>query len=266
MAARSPGRHGVHGCCAGVRPEHRDPLDPREREQSQRYERERLGADRRTAHGASDREEGDEEDRIAGVLREHRAGVGERGDEHRQPGDEDRRPPGHEQPSKEIRRDRGQRHHEGVDDEGDVVGDIPIPDQRPDRGDHGGVHLAPAEYRHAPHGGPPALGDAPREVRVDKLVGQDPRARSAERDPRPRERRDADDGHEPRRRGTGELREPGRRRPIGDARIVGPDLPAQRHDRAQHGHPERAVHLEEGEDCRSVQPRKAGTARPGRTD
>ena len=152
-----------------------------------------------------DREDGREEERIEGVLGQHGVGVRERRHDHGHRRDEERRAPRDDEPREEVRGDRGERHQDGVERERHVVGDVAILDERPHRRDHGRVDLAPAEDGHVADGGPAALGDAPREVRVDELVGEDPGARHPEPDEEPDDRRGDDDERQARtrRRATG---------------------------------------------------------------
>ena len=77
-----------------------------------------------------------------------------------------------------------------------MVGGDGVGEERPGGRDQQRVDDAPAERGVAPHGGKPAVRDRARELRVEQLVGQDPRARRGQADGEAHEHRQADDGSE----------------------------------------------------------------------
>ena len=89
-----------------------------------------------------------------------------------------------------------------------------VAEQRPRRRDQRRVHLSPAEDRDSSDRRPSALGDALRELRVDDLVGEDPRRRNTDPDGAAHDRRDRDPDEQ--RRAIAATRRPG---PRGHIRI-----------------------------------------------
>jgi hypothetical protein len=171
----------------------RHALDARERDDAEAHQSKPLVRCARLADRSGDQEHGQQEHRVERVLGHDDAAVGHRRHEHREEGDEEGGTSLDEHAREEIGGHRRQGHQQRVDAKGDVVRPDRAVEQRPRRRDQRGVHLAPAEDRHASDRRTPACRDALRELRVDDLVGEDPDRRDGEADRGPNERRDGDD-------------------------------------------------------------------------
>ena len=152
-----------------------DGLRAAEERERRKTEQEQHARKRRPLEHEHERESRGQEQRIERVLGHHRPRVEHRGEQHAEPGRHEGERLGEHAPGKQVRRNRRERHHDGVDDLGHRVRVGNMREDRPGRADQNRVHGRQRNPAVVAHEQRPMGREALGRLRVDELVGEDER-------------------------------------------------------------------------------------------
>ena len=170
-------------------------LKPRRKRDEERGHEERLARDRRPDERLRHRPRGEDEQRIERDLGQDQARVDEPRNRERQRGREEREPRRDEPAAPEVDGHRRERHHERLDSLQQRVPERHVREaERP--ACESRIDEAEEARPVAEEGEGAVRVEAPAELRVDQLVGRDPRRRDPVRGPEAQERRNRDESRE----------------------------------------------------------------------
>ena len=193
MGSKSASRSGARRMAGAER----DRLYARRVRETEERQEERDPERLRAFEGDHEDEDEGEEERVEGVLRHHRAGVGERRNGDGEQGCEQRVSPGHHAPREEERRNRRERHEHRVPRLHRRVGSWQGVEERVRRADQQGIDDAVAGIGLVAQQRLTRICDAAGDLRPDDLVDDDERRDQVAGQPGADRRRSDDDRRQP---------------------------------------------------------------------